>query len=110
MECERQVEGHVELQTGEDYMCSMCKHVSFEPVSTHVETREQETHMDVDTDTQPAQSDMDCEPAQIDSTEPGQTATEPRSEVEDVMEHKESGKFRICSADLASSCGFCGAC
>lgn len=86
MECERQVEGHVELQTGMDYVCSMCKHTGFEPVST----QEQETHMD--TDTQPAQSDMDCEPAQIDSTEPGRTATEPRSE---VMEHKESGKFRI---------------
>ncbi|XP_060784206.1 histone-lysine N-methyltransferase 2C isoform X2 [Neoarius graeffei] len=81
VECERQVEGHVELQTGMDYVCSMCKHAGFEPVST----QEQETHMD--TDTQPAQSDMDCEPAQIDSTEPGRTATEPRSE---AMEHKES--------------------
>lgn len=95
VECERQVEGHLELQTGEDYVCSMCKHAGFEPVPRHAETEERETHMDVDTDTQPAQSVMDCEPTQMDRTDPGQTVTEPQCEVGDVTEHKESGKIRI---------------
>lgn len=95
MDCEHQVEGHAALQTGEDYVCSICKHSGFEAASTCVETEERETHMDVDRDTQPVQSDMDCEPTQIDSTEPGQTVSETRCEVEDVTEHKESGKMRI---------------
>ncbi|KAM9500181.1 histone-lysine N-methyltransferase 2C isoform 4-T4 [Clarias gariepinus] len=94
-ECERQVEGHVELQAGEDYVCSMCKHASVGPGSTLAETEKQEANMDVETETQSAQSDMDCEPAQTDSTEPGRTVTEPRCEEkeedkEDVTEHKES--------------------
>ncbi|XP_035392361.1 histone-lysine N-methyltransferase 2C isoform X2 [Electrophorus electricus] len=31
LECERQVEGHAEVQAGEDYVCSACKHLGFEP-------------------------------------------------------------------------------
>lgn len=95
VECERQVEGHVELQIGQDYMCSMCKRGSLAPVPAHTETEERETHMDVDTDTQPLQSDMDCEPAQMDPTEPCQTITEPRCEPGEVTEHKDSGKIKI---------------
>lgn len=93
----------MEPRTGEDYVCSMCKHSGFEPVPTRAATEEQETHMDVDTDTQPAQSDMDCEPARTDGTGPGQTAAEPRCEAADVTEHKGSGKIGIRSPDLASS-------
>lgn len=96
MECERQGEGHAVLRSREDYTCSMCKHADFHtPVSTRMETEEREKHMHADTDTQPAQSDMDCEPASKDSTEPGQTVSEPRHEVDDVTEHKESGKIRM---------------
>ncbi|KAI5103767.1 histone-lysine N-methyltransferase 2C isoform X5, partial [Silurus meridionalis] len=82
VECERQLECHVELQAGEDYTCSVCK------VSTPAETDVRETHSDVDVETRPAQSDMQSEPAQ--GTEPGRTGTEPQSQVEDEMEHKES--------------------
>lgn len=107
MACERQVEGHVALQIAEDYVCSMCKNTGSEPVSQRAEMEERETHVDVDT--QPTQSDMDCEPTHTDSTEPGQTVTQSRCEVEDMTEHKQSGKIKVWSDDLASSCGFSGA-
>lgn len=95
MECERQVDGHVEPQTEVDYVCSMCKHSGFEPVPMHAETEDQETHIHIDTDTQPAQSDMNCEPAKTESTELGQTVTKSLHEVGNVTEHKESGKISL---------------
>lgn len=93
MDCERQAEGHAELQTGEDYTCSMCKHAASEPVPTRTETEESKTHTDVET--QPAQSDMDREPTQMDSTEPGRTVGETQHEVEDPTEHKGAGKIGL---------------
>uniref|UniRef100_A0AAR2IYS0 [histone H3]-lysine(4) N-methyltransferase n=1 Tax=Pygocentrus nattereri TaxID=42514 RepID=A0AAR2IYS0_PYGNA len=61
LECERQVEGHVEVQAGEDYVCSVCKHAGFEPGPLHMDIEplqeEVEMHMEVEEATQPAPSD-----------------------------------------------------
>ncbi|TSL47723.1 Histone-lysine N-methyltransferase 2C [Bagarius yarrelli] len=90
LECKRLVEGDTELQTGEDYTCSVCKHTSLVSASTLMEMEEQETHTDDETDTQSVQLNMDCKLAQTDSTKPGQTVSETQQEEEDETKRKES--------------------
>ncbi|XP_036452981.1 histone-lysine N-methyltransferase 2C isoform X2 [Colossoma macropomum] len=93
LDCERQVEGHVEVQAGEDYVCSACKHAGFEPGPLHMDVEplqeEVEMHMEVEEATQPAPSDAEPEPVQIHSTESVQTCSGPASEgVQDTEKQK----------------------
>ncbi|XP_049337977.1 histone-lysine N-methyltransferase 2C isoform X4 [Astyanax mexicanus] len=81
LECERQVEGHVEVQAGEDYVCSVCKHAGFEPgpVPMDVEPlqEEVETHMEVEDHEPPAPSDAsESESAQVQNTQSEQTSSQ----------------------------------
>ncbi|KAI4898222.1 hypothetical protein NFI96_005840, partial [Prochilodus magdalenae] len=90
LECERQVEGHVEVQAGEDYVCSVCKHAGFESGTMHMDIEplqeEVETHMEVEETTQPAPSDL---PVQIYNTESVKTCSGPALEVvEDTVQQK----------------------
>ncbi|XP_072544552.1 histone-lysine N-methyltransferase 2C isoform X3 [Salminus brasiliensis] len=95
LECERQVEGHVEVQAGEDYVCSVCKHAGFEPGPVHMDVEplqeEVETHMEVEDHAQPAPTEApESEPAQVQvhNTESAQTSGKP--EVLEAAEQQQS--------------------
>ncbi|XP_062849822.1 histone-lysine N-methyltransferase 2C isoform X2 [Trichomycterus rosablanca] len=87
VECERQLEGHVELQAGDPYTCSACKDAGFAPVPASADSKA--PHTEEETVAQPEQSDQAGEAGQGLSTEPVQTSSEAGCEVE-MTEHRES--------------------
>ncbi|XP_066537904.1 histone-lysine N-methyltransferase 2C isoform X2 [Hoplias malabaricus] len=68
VECERQVDGHVEVHPGEDYVCSVCKHT--EPLQEEVQVQ-----MEVEEKAQPTSSDPKLEPVRLQNPDGEQTQT-----------------------------------
>lgn len=90
----------MEVQAGEDYVCSVCKHAGLEPGPVHMDIvslqEEVETRMEVEEEIQPAPSDAGSEPVQIHNTELDQ----PMAELVEDTEQQQPGKIKTCPAEL----------